>query len=132
MKTWVDEYLESSEEGRTEFEREYIAIETANELYQALQNTGMSKAEFARQTKRSKAYITRIFQGNYNLTIGTIAELAHHLGGRVKVSFSPARKMKKRAVIPLKRTSAEDHASWEIEDKEDELTEGGEIIELAG
>lgn len=71
-------------------QREGFWVETAKLDYcEGLRNLmrrqGWSKAELAKQLGVSKAYITKVFQGNANFTLETMVKLAHALGGRVQI-----------------------------------------------
>ena len=87
MKSWLEEFEGASEENRILSEKERLALEVAVSLGEAMERSGMTKAEFAKKMGKSKAYVTRLLQGNYNLTLGTLAEVAYHLGRRVEISL---------------------------------------------
>jgi len=87
MKSWLEKFEEASEENRILSEQEGLALEVAEALWEAMERSGMTKAEFAKKMGKSKAYVTRLLQGNYNLTLGTLAEVACFLGRRVEVSL---------------------------------------------
>jgi len=105
METWVEKFKGESRENRIIFEREAIELEVADKLFEAMQENNLSKAEFARKIGKSKAYVTRLLRGDYNLTIGSLAELAYMLGAKVEISFVPQKKMSGKNVIRFQAKS---------------------------
>jgi len=54
-----------------------IVIEVLDNLYKRMEEKGINKAELAKRLGKSKAYVTKLLQGDYNnLTIKTLVELA--------------------------------------------------------
>jgi transcriptional regulator with XRE-family HTH domain len=91
MKSWLELYEEESRENQVLMEKERLALEVAIALGEAMEKAGMTKAEFARALGKSKGYVTRVLQGSYNLTLGTIAELALGLNVRARMNLIPLR-----------------------------------------
>lgn len=52
----------------------------------------VSRAELARRLKTSRAYITKMLQGNANFTLESLARIAFVLGYEVRVTFVKRKK----------------------------------------
>lgn len=64
-------------------------IKFAIELNKLFEKRGVSKKELAVRMKTSKAYITRVFKGDANFTIGTMTKLVEALEGTIDIHVSP-------------------------------------------
>lgn len=67
---------------------ELLVAEAAELISQLMHEKGMSKADLARELKKSRAWVTQLLSGKNNLTIRTLAEVIHALGGKVEISCS--------------------------------------------
>ncbi|MBS1941095.1 MAG: helix-turn-helix transcriptional regulator [Bacteroidetes bacterium] len=67
-------------------------------LEEAMEAAGISQAEIARKTGKKAQAISRAFNGQQNLTIGTILEIAVSLGKTVRFQLSN---------LPILRTATE-------------------------
>ncbi len=88
-----------------EYVRESVRIATidklVNELDEAREAAGLSKAELARAISAEPAVVRRLFSaGHVNPTVGTLAEIAAVLGMRVTLEPLPAAE-RKRVTDPL-------------------------------
>jgi transcriptional regulator with XRE-family HTH domain len=54
-----------------------------------MQKQGISRAELARRMGTSRAYITKLLDGNANFTLETITKVAMALGAAVHVHLAP-------------------------------------------
>jgi len=59
------------------------------ELHKLAENANISRAELARRLGVSPAYITKLFRGNANFTIGTMVRLTHAVGARLHLHLAP-------------------------------------------
>lgn len=71
-------------------EEERVKLDFAVALEQLRRARKLSYREVARLYKRSPGYISRIFRGDENVTVGTMVRLAHVLGGTVEVKVVDA------------------------------------------
>ncbi|MBM3766992.1 MAG: helix-turn-helix transcriptional regulator [Acidobacteria bacterium] len=67
---------------------ELLVAEAAEIIAQRMSEKGMSKADLARELKKSRAWVTQLLSGKNNLTIRTLAEVIHTLGGKVEITCS--------------------------------------------
>lgn len=61
-------------------------IEEARDLLlDVLDREGVSRADLARRTGRTKSYVTRLLNAEHNLTLRTAAEMFHAVGYRLEL-----------------------------------------------
>ncbi|MDQ3133801.1 MAG: helix-turn-helix transcriptional regulator [Acidobacteriota bacterium] len=51
-------------------------LEISEQIYLAMEQQGVSNAELARRLSKSRAYITKVLQGNVNFTIESLVKIA--------------------------------------------------------
>lgn len=71
-------------------EQERLILEATEVISRCMQERGVSKAELARRVGRSRAYLTQVLSGSRNMTLRTLADLAHALDCRVTMSAKVA------------------------------------------
>jgi|GEM_PF-2664071 len=62
-------------------------LELSEQVFQAMENKGMSEAELARRLKVSRAYVNKILQGSTNFTIETLVKIGIALKAEFKFEF---------------------------------------------
>jgi len=73
---WAKKYYQKHKND-PEFITSGIVIEVLDNLYKRMEEKRINKAELAKRLGKSKAYVTKLLQGDYNnLTIKTLVELA--------------------------------------------------------
>src|SRR5690606_19320944 len=82
---------ENSDESRRFHERDRLALWTMESIAGLMQDKGLTRADLARKIGCSRSYVTQLFSGSKNPTLGTVADLAWALGYRARVSFEPLR-----------------------------------------
>ncbi|MBF0605131.1 MAG: helix-turn-helix transcriptional regulator [Nitrospirae bacterium] len=65
--------------------KEGLILEFTSDLYQLMKAQGFTKKDLADRLGTSKAYVTKIFQGDANFTAESMTRIAHALNGRVKI-----------------------------------------------
>jgi transcriptional regulator with XRE-family HTH domain len=58
-------------------------------IFELMEKTGVTKAELARRVGRTRGYLTQLLDGNRNMTLRTLAELANALGYRPRLDALP-------------------------------------------
>lgn len=66
-------------------------VEISERIYVAMEEQGVSKAELARRLGKSRAYVTKILQGNVNFTIESLVRIARALDHKFDFQFVPER-----------------------------------------
>lgn len=63
-----------------QYDREVLRSDISDQILCLMEAQGISKAELARRLKTSKAYVTKILQGNANFTLDSLAQISRALG----------------------------------------------------
>lgn len=71
------------------YQVEGLKVELAEQIYQAMQEQKISNAELARRLNTSRAYITKILQGDVNFTLETLGGIAHALDCEFNIELKP-------------------------------------------
>ncbi len=85
------EMLERAEK-RDSYHVEAAKFELSEQIYTAMEEKGISEAEFSRRLGVSRAYVNKILQGNANLTIESLVKIGRALEREFKFEFSKPRK----------------------------------------
>lgn len=72
-------------EFRRLFAIESLVAEAAESLARLMAERNVSKADLARRLNKSRAWVTQLLNGKANMTIRTLAEVAHALGAEFKL-----------------------------------------------
>jgi len=72
-----------------EFLLEELRIYIIEEIITLMEAERIDQAELARRLKASRAYVTKLFNTNINLTLASLNKIAKALGTRVSVRFLP-------------------------------------------
>ena len=60
-----------------------LAVELGRKIAQILEKNGISQAELAERLKKDKGHVSRILNGELNVTLRTVAELEQALGTKI-------------------------------------------------
>ena len=71
------------------FEKEVARDLVSDQIDWMMKKHNVKKAELARRLGKSRAYITKILQGNANFTLDTLVQIARALGYRFEPAFVP-------------------------------------------
>ena len=83
---WFKEELESAR-NTFEFRLEKILLQLGEDICQLMSDQGFSRAEVAARLGVSRAYVTKVLNGNPNLTIKTLLKLSDALGRELIIHF---------------------------------------------
>jgi antitoxin component HigA of HigAB toxin-antitoxin module len=72
---------------RRMYEQERLIIWTTEEILRVMEERGMSRADLARTLGISKASIGETLNGESNITLRKLADVAWALGGRMTITF---------------------------------------------
>lgn len=89
--TWFADKLKEFE-GDLEFRTEEVIIEFTEKVVAAMRERDMSRVELAQRLGVSKSFVTKLLNGNPNLTIRTMVSLAAALGCELLVDIQPRAK----------------------------------------
>jgi transcriptional regulator with XRE-family HTH domain len=64
-------------------------LEISEQIYLAMEQQSVSKAELARRLGKSRAYVTKVLQGNTNFTLESLVRIGRALDCQLDLQFSP-------------------------------------------
>lgn len=67
-------------------------VELSEQVFQAMQDKGITEAELARRLGTSRAYVNKVLQGSTNFTIESLVKIGVALNCELKLEFTEARK----------------------------------------
>jgi transcriptional regulator with XRE-family HTH domain len=82
------------------FRIEGLKFDISEQIYLAMEREGLSQTELAQKLGTSRAYITKVLQGNANFTLESLAKFALALDCDIDVSFISRRATKRWEEIP--------------------------------
>jgi plasmid maintenance system antidote protein VapI len=108
LKETISRFHQMVEEARQspDYWVEVPIIEFTQEVSSLMEKQGVSRAELARRLETSRAYVTKLLDGNANFTLYTMTKVAMALGTAVHVHLAP-----QSADVRWKDVSASDSAA---------------------
>ena len=70
-------------------DQDRLVLRTTAQITETMEAVGMTQAELARRLGKSRAPVAALLSGGRNMTLRTLADVAHALGLRAEVSFPP-------------------------------------------
>jgi transcriptional regulator with XRE-family HTH domain len=70
-------------------EQETLIADATELVCELLQSAGVERQELARRLGKSKGHVTQLLSGERNMTLRTLSDLAHALGHRFELRYSP-------------------------------------------
>src|SRR4051794_22446012 len=64
-------------------DQERLILDASELVCEMMELRGVSKADLARLTGRTRAFVTQVLSGDRNMTLRTLADFAHALGFRI-------------------------------------------------
>ncbi|MFY9268251.1 MAG: helix-turn-helix transcriptional regulator [Candidatus Manganitrophaceae bacterium] len=83
---WFTEKLEAFKED-IDFRTEEVILELTDKISEIMARDGVNRSELANRLGVSKAFITKLLNGNPNLTLRTLVSIATALGCDVTISL---------------------------------------------
>jgi transcriptional regulator with XRE-family HTH domain len=77
----------STEERRVAFAEEALIVDVAEQIWAAMESAKITKSEIADRLHKSKAFISQMLNGSRNMTLRSLADIAHCIGYRVNLSL---------------------------------------------
>ena len=85
---WFKDELETVRK-TFEYRLEKILIQLGEDICRLMRDQQISRAEVAERLGVSRAYVTKVLNGNPNLTIKTLLKLSDALGRELAIRFAP-------------------------------------------
>jgi transcriptional regulator with XRE-family HTH domain len=113
------------------FQAESVKLDFVLQLHQLMEKRGITKKDIAKSIGSSQAYITKVFKGNVNFTIDSMAKLANAAHGKLTIHITGKEELNPkwyRAIEGRKKTSSR----WNI-NSENVIysTDEPELLEVA-
>jgi transcriptional regulator with XRE-family HTH domain len=83
LHRWVNE---TPQRKRT-YAQESLIVDVSEEIWEALEQSGLTKSELADRLGSSKSHITQLLNGARNMTLRSLSDIAHALGREVRVKL---------------------------------------------
>jgi transcriptional regulator with XRE-family HTH domain len=95
------EELVAELKGSEAYDKEVLRSEISDQISRLMDSEHISNAELARRLGKSRAYVTKILQGNANFTLDSLVQIARVLGCKYVPIFVPVNLWKKIEAIQL-------------------------------
>jgi len=82
LENWL-----KSPKNRRLFAQEGLILEASEAIWKELNERKMNQVELSRLLGRSEAYVSQLLDGSRNMTLRTLADIAHVLDMDVKISL---------------------------------------------
>lgn len=73
----------------------HLVVDVTEDLLCAMERLGITQAELARRLNKSRSTISRILDGDRNMTLRTLSNIAFELGIRPRVDLVPHQELSK-------------------------------------
>jgi transcriptional regulator with XRE-family HTH domain len=84
MKTKFEELMQNPE-FRKEFAVEGFIADTAQIIWDLMEQRNLKQADLARLLNKTPAFVSQLLNGKANMTVRTLAEVAYALGAKVSL-----------------------------------------------
>src|SRR2546430_5861333 len=108
-----------------EYRLERILIQLGEDICRLMRDQQISRAEVAERLGVSRAYVTKVLNGNTNLTIKTLLKLSDALGRELAIRFVPNPDRKLFSSAPRPRRAFSQAFFFQAEDGIRDLTVTG-------
>lgn len=110
-ENWFSKKLEEYKDD-LEFRTEGVILEFNEKIVARMAEMNISRTELAKRLRVSKAFVTKLLNGNPNLTVKTMMSISDALGCELKLDIYPMqlrstfrKKSKKTEVLPTSQLS---------------------------
>lgn len=83
----LQDWVNSSKENKRLFAQEGLILEATEAIWDAMDRRGWKKQDLAQALECTKSHITQLLNGNRNMTLRTLADLAEALNFEAKINF---------------------------------------------
>jgi transcriptional regulator with XRE-family HTH domain len=101
LETWYKEKIQKFRDD-VEFLTETAILDFTEKIVDKMHKTGLSRAELAQKLGVSKPFVTKLLNGNPNMTIKTMVSIAHALECELGVELCPKGFEIKTFAVPKK------------------------------
>jgi transcriptional regulator with XRE-family HTH domain len=120
----LQEWVSATPERQRVFAQEALIVDVAEEIWAALEEEQLSKADLAARLDKSKAFITQILNGSRNMTLRTLADVATALGRKIFIRVSREAErgqwehlapafVSDRSIVPMLSFECSNDSNWQ-------------------
>jgi transcriptional regulator with XRE-family HTH domain len=85
MPTLIEKLLSTTDEGRRELARQQLLVTVSDQIWDVLEQEKTTCAELASKLRTTASNVSQMLSGRRNITLGTLADIAHELGYQARV-----------------------------------------------
>lgn len=85
MSDFIERWIAESEDNAKVLAEERLIVEVAESIWAVLEKKKLNKADLANLLEKERSDITQLLDGNRNMTLRTLADIAFALNSHVKV-----------------------------------------------
>jgi len=78
--TLIQDLLSQSKHGQQELARQELIVSVTEQIWAALEDASMTKADLARALEKSKSHVSQLLGGQRNMTLATLADISEAIG----------------------------------------------------
>lgn len=91
---WFERKLAASKD-TPEYELEWLLLDIEEALHTSMEAQGITRSELAERLGTSRAYVTKLLDGQENMTLKTLVRVANALEMKVDAKFVPRERVAK-------------------------------------
>lgn len=95
--------LQSAEQS-DRFRIDGLKVEISEQIYQAMNQQGISNADLARRLGKSRAYVTKLLRGTTNFTLESLVRIGRALSHEVEINLVTKPTASRKTKMPKKNT----------------------------
>lgn len=89
MNNFLEQWEKDSAENQRLVAEEELIVDVTEQIWEILDHKDISKSSLADALGKSRAYVSQILDGNRNMTLRTLADIALALGMKAYFGFRP-------------------------------------------
>lgn len=121
MTDFLKHWTNQNEENAKLMAQELLITEVTEEIWKAMEETGVNKTELANRIGVTKGYISQVLGGSRNMTLRTLSDICFALGKQVTITMEAKAAYEEErndddgrlARVSAKQTSQENEATSE-------------------
>ena len=129
-KDWLDTLAETPEDERL-YQEEYLILDASERILQAMEEAGLTQADVAKQLDCSPGHISQLLNGERNMTLRSLADLAWATGCRVEVRLQPGEQPAAEEVLQPARAAQVRQPGFKVLRLREEADRGLPPVEIS-
>jgi transcriptional regulator with XRE-family HTH domain len=87
MTDFLEQWANQSKANAKLVAQELLITEVTEEIWKAMEEAGVNKAELAKQMGTTKGYVSQVLSGSRNMTLRTLADICFALSNKPTISL---------------------------------------------